>query len=306
MQRIPTKCPYRAIIGGEEHIVKGWRGGNLLTDKGKFIFRRHGDYPVPSDRLLEIALLQLDENGEWLLNGHNLRTLQSMRPAGGRLESITRGEVLRVHKSEIHAIAWVQVNGEKNTTEMLDQIIKFWKKILEPPKPVKEETFGGILQDFAFDLNFMRVFEGWSEPIWLKKFELKSQPKPTKLKITSAESVSIKIAAELKQTHAELQRAKEIAKSTMKEALLKWMRFDPLGMNAGTKARIEKAVKIYLTDPDKRSLKKIADEFKVSRTTVSKWFAKFTKETGHPVVTHQRHESVVNHLKADSEVMTEE
>ena len=32
MQTTPTKCPYRAVICGEEHIVKGWRGGNLITD----------------------------------------------------------------------------------------------------------------------------------------------------------------------------------------------------------------------------------------------------------------------------------
>jgi biotin operon repressor len=137
-------------------------------------------------------------------------------------------------------------------------------------------------------------------PIWLKEFYSIANPKPARLEISAADSATAKVAIELKQTQTELRRANEIAKNTMKEALSKWMRFDPLGMSADTKARIEKAVKIYLTEPDKHSLKKIADEFNVSRTTVSKWFSKFAKETGYKVVTYQRHESVSDHLKADS------
>jgi hypothetical protein len=38
--KMSVNYPYRAVICGEEYIVKGWRNGNLLTDKGEFIFRR--------------------------------------------------------------------------------------------------------------------------------------------------------------------------------------------------------------------------------------------------------------------------
>ncbi len=84
------------------------------------------------------------------------------------------------------------------------------------------------------------------------------------------------------------------------------MRFDPPRMSADTKARIEKAVKLYITNPEKRSLKKIADEFGVSRKTVSVWFKQFTAETGYPVVTHRHHISVREQSKLDLEQAGEE
>ena len=61
------------------------------------------------------------------------------------------------------------------------------------------------------------------------------------------------------------------------------------------------AVKMYMNEPEKRSLAKIAKEFGVSRTAVSKWFKLFTKETGFPVITFQRHESVRDHLRTNSD-----
>ncbi|MGH7980214.1 MAG: hypothetical protein ACREE6_12640, partial [Limisphaerales bacterium] len=115
------------------------------------------------------------------------------------------------------------------------------------------------------------------------------------------DAVVHRTAAELEQTKAKLRKAEAAANITWKEALSKWMRFEPAGMKADTRARIEKAVKMYLTDPDKHSLAKIAAEFCVSRTTVSGWFAKFTTETGFRVVTFERHETVVDHLKTDLE-----
>jgi hypothetical protein len=68
-------------------------------------------------------------------------------------------------------------------------------------------------------------------------------------------------------------------------------------MSADTKARISKAVQMYSTDPEKRSLAKIAAEFRVSRKTVSEWLAKFKAETGYSVVTYNRHVSVKEQLK---------
>ena len=103
-----VQYPYRAVICGEEHIVKSWRSGNLITDKGEFVFSPlHGDDSIYSTRLLEIATLQRDRNGEWLLNGHGLGMLQRFLPGGNRFYDITGDEDLRVYKGEIHAVAWL-------------------------------------------------------------------------------------------------------------------------------------------------------------------------------------------------------
>lgn len=300
IQTIPAKMnveyPYRAVICGEEHIVKGWRDGNLLTDKGEFVLRQLYRYAIQSARLVEVASLQLHENGEWLINGHNLRSLQSTA-AGSRLPSITSDEPLRVYKGEIRAVVWVQRNDSTgNITELLDTILDFWKK---PPQPVKEETNAYLIHEMTVSFRNLRIFAGLSGPIWLTNFhrvgDVAAEQTPDQIKLAKA-------AAEIEQKNAELRKVKAAANDNLKEALSKWMRFEPVGMKADTKARIEKAVKIYLTDPDKHSLKKIADEFHVSRTTVWKWFVTFTKETSFPVVTHERHESVLAHLKADSEL----
>ncbi len=135
---------YRAVIFGEEHIVKGWNGENLLTDKGEFVFRRlkgkqvdsewageipggvPSNHPIQSTTLLEVATLQSDENGGWLLNGHNFLPLQFL-PAGCRLNGITSSEVLRVHKGKIHAVAWVQAISAGNITLQLDTVLADWK-----------------------------------------------------------------------------------------------------------------------------------------------------------------------------------
>jgi len=129
-------------------------------------------------------------------------------------------------------------------------------------------------------------FEGNVTPLLLRDFEIKSR-------------LTGEAATKLRKLEGRAQRAEQAARLTLKEALRKWMRFDPPGMRADTKARIEKAVKLYVTEPDKRSLAKIATEFRVSRKTVSSWFARFTNETDFPVVSHRRHESVNDHLRAE-------
>ena len=101
-------------------------------------------------------------------------------------------------------------------------------------------------------------------------------------------------------TKAQLRKAESAASDTFKEAMSKWFRFAPQGMSADTAARIAKAVQMYSSDPEKRSLAKIAAEFRVSRKTVSVWFEKFRKETGFQVVLFRCHESVKEHLKSDS------
>ena len=103
----------------------------------------------------------------------------------------------------------------------------------------------------------------------------------------------------LQKTTAEMEKAREVATLTLEEALRKWMRFDPPKMRIETKAKIEKAVKMYMTDPKKHSLAAIAQEFSVSRKTVSIWFKAFKQETGFKVVTYRRHESVKDHVQAE-------
>lgn len=350
----PTVMPsmYRAVIFGEEHIVKGWHGENLLTDKGEFVFRRlkskqvdsewageipggvPSNHPIQSTTLLEVATLQSDGNGGWLLNGHNLWPLQFL-PAGCRLNGITSSEVLRVYKGEIHAVTWVQSISAGSITLQLDTVLADWKTA----RKFDQANVKSVIPD-SFYLN---QFAGWSKPIWLTEFHQVGAAKETwltgisKVLDPQPESVSVpdimekginpflhglknvpaqpsnanpeKLVQELTkaiEANAEqkgkiaLDKANALASLNLQEALSKWMRFDPPGMKTDTKARIEKAVKMYLTDNQKRSLAKIAKDFGVSRKTVSTWFASFTKHTGFKVVRHQRHESVADHLKAES------
>ena len=103
----------------------------------------------------------------------------------------------------------------------------------------------------------------------------------------------------LQKTTADFEEARVVAELTLKETLQKWMRFDPPNMRTETKAKVEKAVKMYMTEPKKHSEAAIAQEFSVNRKTVSIWFKMFFKETGFRVVTHRRHESVRAHIQAE-------
>lgn len=124
------------------------------------------------------------------------------------------------------------------------------------------------------------------------------------LRTPSAESLQKQIQAtqsKLAEAESARQQAEIVAALTLEEALRKWMRFDPRNMKATTKARIESAVKTYITNPELRSLAKIAEQFSVSRKTVSAWFARFTEETGFRVVRHVQHEGVEARLRAEAD-----
>ena len=300
--------PYRAVISGEEHIVQGWRGRELLTDKGSFFVGHiYGDWQIQTCRIFEVAMLQSDGKGGWLVNGKSFSSIKSL-PMGARMGDIPNNENLRVYKKKICAVAWFQTQNSSSVTELLDLILKFWKLTPQPGDgdKYKNKDWQGSLTDFAVSFHelstYQRIFAVWSGPAWLTEF----RPTGQKIPLSPEGKELAKVTAELEQKDAELSKVKAAANNTLKEALSKWMRFEPPGMLADTKARIEKAVKMYLTDPEKRSLTKIAAEFHVSRTTVSKWFAKFSKETGYPVVTFQRHESIAAQSKAHSEQNAEE
>jgi hypothetical protein len=199
-----VQYPNRAVICGEEHIVKGWRSGNLITDKGEFVFSLlHGDNSIYSARLLEIATLQRDRNGEWLLNGHNLNNLQFFLPGGNRFYDITGDEDLRVYKGEIHAVAWVQTDGEGNITDLLDSILYFWKTAARDIKnaayvySIKEDTkasaIAKLVSSLAVGLSSFGKSAQRSNPIWLTKFHPVTQENldPAGVKIVPAQPANV-------------------------------------------------------------------------------------------------------------------
>jgi len=188
--------------------VKGWRGGNLLTDKGEFVFSQlFGRYPIQSARLLEVVTLQLDESGEWLLNGHDLRMLQLYVPGGNRFYDITNDEDLRVYKGEIHAVAWVQKNSEGNITQLLDTILSFWKTAAQGIKDaayiysIKENTkasaIAKLVASLAVGLSSFGKSAQRSNPIWLTKFHpiAKNNPYTAGLEIALAQPASVPVEA---------------------------------------------------------------------------------------------------------------
>jgi hypothetical protein len=302
------QLPYRAIICGEEHIVNGWQGRKLVTKKGRyFVGHIYGNWQIENHRILEVALIQSDGKGGWLVNGKPLSFLDSL-PMSERLLAIPGDENLRVYKDKICAVAWFDLAGNSaKVTDLLDEVIKFWNRASLPPiKSDEEPSVAKLFYTLTHSLhnisNYRELCATWSKPVWLTEFRHAAQ----KIPISSQQKQIVSISTELLDTKAQLSKAKAIANGNLKEALSKWMRFDPPRMSADTKARIEKAVKLYLTDPEKRSLKKIGDEFGVSRKTVSVWFKQFAAETGYPVVTHRHHISVREQSKLDLEQAEEE
>jgi excisionase family DNA binding protein len=218
MQTTPTKYPYLAVICGEEHAVKGWREGNLLTDKGEFAFNLlHGDLSIQSARLVEVALLQFDQNGEWLLNGHNLRMLEFL-PAGNRLSGIINREDLRVHKREIHAVAWFQGKIAEDIIPLLDTILDSWKTV-EQPNKIKEmfspsQQFGIGLGNVVSSFT---MFKDLGKPIWLTKFQpvAATNQNIARLEIASTDSASVpaKVVKPIKQKAIKLRQSKPTARA---------------------------------------------------------------------------------------------
>lgn len=180
-----VKYPYRAIICGEEHIVNGWRGENLLTDKGQFIFRRlqgeqvdsewQGEVnrmpamiPIQTQTLLEVARIRSDEHGGWLLNGRALSPLQNL-PAGFRLNALANSEVLRVYKGEINAVVWVRAISTGNTALQLDTVLADWKRALLYCQAYQTSAPSEI-SSLNVLMSGLNLFAGWSKPIWLTGF----------------------------------------------------------------------------------------------------------------------------------------
>lgn len=292
--------PYRAIICGEEHIVKSWQGRKLITSGGNYsIGHIYGDSTIHNHRLLEITMIRSDGNDGWLLNDKPLSFLAEL-PMGLRFQTIENDENLRVRKDQIQAVAWFDLAGNSpKVTELLDEIKTFWKTSAVPLAASDEEpSIQKALEQLSRSLlnitKYRELFSTWSKPVWLTEF----RPAAPQKRILAKEKKLLAVTTELEQTKKLLHKAEAVANDTLKEALSKWMRFDPPRMSADVKARIEKAVKIYTTEPKKRSLAKIAAEFKVTRKTVSEWFKKFTVETGFPVVTHYRHESVMSQFQS--------
>jgi hypothetical protein len=179
-----VKFPYRAVICGEEHIVKGWRGRKLITDKGSFFVGHiYGDWQIQTVRLLEVGLIQSDGNGGWLINGKAFSLLNPL-PMGTRLSDIPSDENLRVYKNIIHAVAWFDKTGNSaKVTELLDEIIRFWHTASLPPIESDEEpSLAKVLGHFSHSLliitKFRELFAAWSKPVWLAEFRHAAQKIP--------------------------------------------------------------------------------------------------------------------------------
>ncbi len=215
-----VRFPYRAVIFGEEHIVKGWQGRTLLTDKGGFFVQQlDGDFQIQAARLLEVAWLQPGESRQWLLNRRNLHALQLM-PLGKRLESITCDEDLRTQKGKICAVAWFHLLNKSTSsiTELLDKILTFWEIASElDPESISD---GGtrivkLWRKSTLDLDYHRIFVGWSKPVWLTEF----RPAGQNIPILPAEKRLAKTDAELQETKAQPTNALvETVKTTKHKA----------------------------------------------------------------------------------------
>jgi hypothetical protein len=303
-RKMAVKYPYRAVICGEEHIVQKWRGNTLLTDKGSFCVRHiYGNWRIQDFRIFEVASIQPGPDGKWLVNGIPLERAQFLR-GGMRLSDIADDENLRVHKATIRAFARLQATDDAAITSALDAVLEFWKKASLPVVESDEDSlptsrlFLKALESLSDATAIPLLFKGWSKPIWLTEFH----PTGHKPALSKEQKQLATVSAQLEQTAAQLRKAEEAATDTLKEALEKWMEFDPPRMSADTKARIEKAVRLYMTVSEKRSLSKIATEFKVTPKTVSLWFKAFTDETGFRVVSYKQHVSVKDQLETDAGV----
>ncbi len=314
-----VRFPYIAVICGEEHIIKGWQGGKFITDKGSYrVGHIYGNWPIQDHRLFEIATIQPDNNGSWLLNGISYSKLEKFR-LGARFSDLKTDENLRARKESICAVAWFDTTGKwTKTVELVDELLKFWKAAILPVVERKkitilegrEPSLALVLGELAGNMGetlleiekYKKLFPAWSKPAWLSEFRPAGQKK---LKTAEQKQIA-QITIELEETKTQLCQAQEVAGYTLQEALSQWFKFTPKRMSAERKAKIESAVKMYMTDSAKRSLAKIAVEFGVSRKTVSEWFAIFTKETGFKVVKHVRNVSVRDQIQTKSDFQEEE
>jgi hypothetical protein len=178
--RDEVKYPYRAVVCGEEHIIKGWNGDHLQTDRGEYAFQQLQGCDVESEwpgeigrppvhyrlsatTILEVGIFQLDDNGDFLLNGYKLKNLMNLE-SGSRLNDIMRSEILRVHKQEIHAIAWFQAISFGDKTLQLDSVLADWKTVK------REQNVAATIPHKLPDKFSLSIFAGWSKPVWLKRF----------------------------------------------------------------------------------------------------------------------------------------
>jgi hypothetical protein len=171
------QIPYRAVICGEEYRVEGWRGRELITDKGSFFVRPiYGDWQIQTQRILEVATIQSDGKGGWLVNGKDLSSILSL-PMGARLADIPNDENLRVFKKTICAVAWLQTQNSDKLTELLDLILRFWKLTPKPKDGHSKEDFGWhqALTEISIGLHEISTCQRVLAPQWSKPHLLRKQ-----------------------------------------------------------------------------------------------------------------------------------
>lgn len=188
------RYPYRAVICGEEHIVRGWRDKTLFTDLGKFSVEHiYGDWQFQNWRIFEIATVRSDGNGDWLVNGRPLSVLDKIS-MGVRLLDIPKNEDLRVYKNRVCAAGWIDTGKAPNVTELLDEIAAFWKTAATPlvkseyDEPHWSQLLGVLSRGFLDISKYKELFPTWSKPVWLTKFQPIGQiAKPVEVEIVSSQ-----------------------------------------------------------------------------------------------------------------------
>jgi hypothetical protein len=187
------QMPYRAIIFGDGHLVEGWVGDRLTTDKGEFIVQRLRGNLVDSEwcndpkkvkptrrlssmRLLEVAKVRTHESGELLLNDKWYGKLRFL-PGSERFLGLelTRSPVLRSRADDVEALAFFKISSDELRESEIDLVLDDWRSARSSKTPsffdFLDSQFS-ILDLPLFDpLGKRKRFAVWSVPVWLRKFE---------------------------------------------------------------------------------------------------------------------------------------
>jgi AraC-like DNA-binding protein len=275
--------PYKAIIKSKSRELS-WKEDLLLVDGEPHkvspmnmsldVFQRYKILKV--SELKFIGGTASTKGGRWLVDG--------VEPIAIMLDPLRFGRK-RATRTEAH------------TYHLLDQILDgkppSWltnKFSIPTPSELQAHVVAVAWVKEVYD-HFPKRTVVARLPIFLSAFKPEKGQADINAKLDALKDTVEKIAGnetELRQTKQELGKAQEAASMTLKKAVSMWMRFNPPKMSAKTKALIEKAVKMYMNDPDMHSLAKIARVFNVSRQRVSQWFKSFTEHTGLKVVSDSR------------------
>ena len=187
-----VQYPYRAVIFGEEHTVQGWRGRNLVTDTGSFTVRHiySPDWPIQDHQLVEVATVQADGKGGWLVNGYPLPHYLNRLCMSERFQNISTDETLKLHKIKIFAGAWFGIPNSPETSRLVDLLMEFWHGARQRIGNPKQGRLIAPMWDLPtiLDTRPCQLEKGgWSSPHWLSEFRpVEKKPRHPKKQIEDA------------------------------------------------------------------------------------------------------------------------